>query len=127
MARYDEVWVEALVDGHRTDGDADASTSVVYVVTDTDEGKVAFNLHLDGEGVVAAGAGKLPRGVKPDITLTLKESVALDLWSGDRSRDAAFMAGDIKVEGAYEVWIDSLVALFEADEWNDSWARAAAG
>ena len=67
-------------------------------------------------------SGKLPRGQKPDITVTIKEPVLRSIWSGELARDAAFMAGDIKVEGAYQRWLDELVPLFSTGPWVDAWS-----
>ena len=91
------------------------------MVTETDEGKVPFHLQFDNESTEAT-AGKLPRGEKADVTVTAKEAVLAAIWSGDRNRDEAFMAGDIKVEGAYNQWLDVLVPLFAAPDWSKAWA-----
>ena len=127
MTRYDEDWVVALasaVDG--ADDDGTEALLLLYVVTDTEDGKVAFNLSFEGGRCVAAAAGKLPRGTKADVTVTAKESALAALWAGERSRDAAFMAGDLKIEGAYERWLDELVPRFGSAPWADAWAAAAA-
>lgn len=126
MGRYDQAWVDALV------GSAPAEPisglpddlRVLYVITDAPDGKFAFFLDL-ASGVVASGtAGRLPRGEKAGITVTIKEPILHQMWSGELGRDAAFMAGDIKVEGAYEVWLDVLVLAFENDAWSATWAGA---
>ena len=88
-----------------------------------EEGKAAFWLSDDGK-TFGALAGKLPRGEKADITITAKESVLLALWAGRRTRDEAFMAGDVKVEGAYAHWLDQVVPTFEAAPWSEAWATA---
>jgi putative sterol carrier protein len=127
MVRYDQDWCDgfaALVGAEQTT-DA-AAMRLLYVVSDTDEGKVAFNLDLLGGGVVTATVGKLPRGEKADVTVTVKEPVLLELWRGDRSRDAAFMRGDLKIEGAYHRWLDELVPLFQTDRWTAAWKGAEA-
>jgi putative sterol carrier protein len=98
---------------------------LVTVVTDTDEGKVAFTIDLVGGGVSTVTAGKPPRGEKPDVTVTVKESVILEIWSGARTRDAAFMRGDLKVEGAYERWLDEVVPLFQTPQCSVAWEAAA--
>lgn len=126
MARYDQDWCNAL--GQAVGSDALAEVEdmrLLYVVTDTEEGKVAFHLDLSGGGLGMATAGKLPRGEKADVTVTVKEPVVLELWRGERSRDAAFMRGDLKIEGAYDRWLDELVPLFQADPWTSAWAAAA--
>lgn len=126
MARYDQEWCDALASQVGPDALTDASEMrLLYVVSDTEEGKVAFNLDLSGGAVAAATAGKLPRGEKADVTVTAKEAVLLELWRGNRSRDAAFMRGDLKIEGAYERWLDELVPLFQADPWIAAWNSAA--
>ena len=127
MARYDDDWCAALAsavaDAPTIDG---TPMRVLYVVTDTDEGKAAFVVGTAPDGPITVTAGKLPRGEKADITVTLKEPVALELWTGGRTRDAAFMRGDVKVEGAYERWLDQLVPAFSGPEWSAAWEAAAA-
>lgn len=126
MARYDQGWCDALAAQVGAEQTTDAAAMrLLYVVSDTADGKVAFNLDLLGGGIAAATAGKLPRGEKADVTVTVKEAVLLELWRGDRSRDAAFMRGDLKIEGAYERWLDELVPLFQTDRWTAAWKGAA--
>jgi len=122
-ARYSQEWVDALVSkGGRSTVEA---LRLLYVVSDTEEGKVAF--HLDfADGMAAGTAGKLPRGEKADVTVTAKESALVKLWSGERSRDAAFMAGDLKIEGAYQRWLDELVPMFADGDWAAAWSSATA-
>lgn len=124
MSRFDQDWCNALAEqaGDATTQGDDAH--LLYVVTDTSEGKVAFHIGLVDGAVEHVTAGKLPRGEKADITITATEATLGGLWSGDRSRDSAFMAGDIKIEGAYAQWLDQLVPLFEAAPWRDAWASA---
>ncbi len=121
MTRFDQDWCNTLVEGVSSLGTA-GPLRLLYVITDTEEGKMAFSLRDDGTSITAT-AGKLPRGEKADITVTAKESVLVDIWSGTRSRDEAFMAGDIKIEGAYSRWLDELVATFEASPWASAWER----
>lgn len=120
-ARYGQEWVDELVGGGG--GSTAEALRLLYVVSDTVEGKVAF--HLDfADGAVAGTAGKLPRGEKADVTVTAKESALVELWSGERSRDAAFMAGDLKIEGAYQRWLDELVPMFSDGDWAAAWSNA---
>ena len=124
--RYDQAWVDAFVASVPAEPIAGLPDElrVLYVITDAPDGKFAFFLDL-ASGVVASGtAGRLPRGEKAGITVTVKEPILLQLWSGELSRDAAFMAGDIKIEGAYEVWLDQLVPAFENESWSATWAGA---
>lgn len=123
MSRYDADWCAALAGGVGTSSGLTAPIRILYVVTDTEEGKAAFWLSDDGK-TFGALAGKLPRGEKADITITAKESVLLALWAGRRTRDEAFMAGDVKVEGAYAHWLDQVVPTFEAAPWSEAWATA---
>ena len=126
MGRYEQDWCDDLAEAVGANAIDDvAPMSLLYVVTDTDEGKVAFNLALDGGAIVSASAGKLPRGTKPDVSVTAKEAVLLELWRGERTRDAAFMRGDLKIEGAYARWLDELVPLFQTDVWTAAWKGAA--
>ena len=123
---FDQEWCDALAAdvGAKSTLAANGELSMLFVVTDTEEGKVAFNLSDTGNELTVT-AGKLPRGVKADITITVKEPVINALWSGSRSRDEAFMAGDLKVEGAYARWLDEVVPAFESDPWVEAWSTAA--
>ena len=126
MARYDQAWCDDLAAS--VGGDPlleSAPMRVLYVISDTEEGKVAFHLELARGSVVSITAGKLPRGEKADVTVTAKEAVLLPLWQGDQWRDVSFMRGDLKIEGAYERWLDELVPLFEKDPWRSAWEDAA--
>ena len=126
MAMYDQDWCDALASAVGTTSTlADQGPlSMLFVVTDTEEGKVAFNLSDSGDELTVT-SGKLPRGVKADITITVKEPVAITLWAGTRNRDEAFMAGDIKVEGAYARWLDEVVPAFAASPWVEAWTSSA--
>lgn len=124
MDRYDQEWCDELLRAVGAGKGEQSEMSVLYVVTDTDDGKKAFNLSLDKGGVVAAAEGKLPRGTKADVTITAKEPVLHALWSGERTRDAAFMRGDLKIEGAYERWLDELVPLYSSEPWASAWAAS---
>jgi putative sterol carrier protein len=129
MARYDQAWCDRLVaDAGGAHEQSDKQMRVLYIVTDTEEGKVAFHLDFDADGATLTGAtsGKLQRGEKADITVTLKESVFVEIGEGTRSRDAAFMRGDLKIEGAYNRWLDGLVPLFETEPWATTWSAASA-
>ena len=121
MGRFDQEWCDALASAAGQSALPGELERLLYVVTDTEEGKVAFNLAIEAESLVAS-AGKFPRGVKADVTVTAKEAVLLDLWSGDRTRDQAFMAGDLKIEGDYARWLDHVVLAFESAPWADAWA-----
>ncbi len=125
MSRYDDAWVAALsAAASAADADGSAALLLLYVVTDTEEGKVAFNLTFEDGRCTGSEPGKLPRGTKADVTVTAKESVLLPVWAGERTRDAAFMAGDLKIEGAYERWLDELVPRFSTEPWQSAWAAA---
>lgn len=122
---YDQDWCDQLRSAVG-DATADAVTlRLLYVVTDTDEGKVAFNMDIENGAPTAVTTGKLPRGEKADVTVTIKDVVLRQLWSGEVTRDAAFMAGDIKIEGAYQRWLDELVPLFSSDPWATAWSASA--
>lgn len=120
---YDQTWCDALAE-RAADAAADGVDLVtLYVVNDTEDGKVAFHLELVGGKPSHVTAGRMPRGQKADVTITVKEPVLRELWTQERNRDAAFMAGDIKVEGAYHRWLDELVPLFETEPWKSAWAE----
>ncbi len=121
---YDQEWCDELLAGVSDASSDDVTLRLLYVVTDTEAGKVAFHIDLENGSPTAVTAGKLPRGEKADVTVTAKEAVLRGLWSGETSRDAAFMAGDLKIEGAYGRWIDQLVPLFADDPWARAWNTA---
>ncbi|MFT7476111.1 MAG: hypothetical protein ACI81L_003059 [Verrucomicrobiales bacterium] len=125
MARYDQDWCDSLAKAVGAEPVSEfAPLRLLCVVTDTDDGKVAFYIDLDGGAVVGATAGKLPRGEKAHVTVTAKEAVLIDIWAAKRTRDSAFMRGDLKIEGAYERWLDELVPMFSAAPWVDAWLAA---
>jgi len=123
-ARYDQVWVDGLVSSSASAPEKGyGAVRVLYVITDIegDAGKAAFHLDIDAGRAVGGATGKPSRAEAADVTVTAKEAIFLAVWSGARSRDAVFMAGDFKVEGAYERWIDELVPTFEAPAWSAAW------
>jgi hypothetical protein len=125
MARYDQDWCDSLAKAVGAEPVSEfAQLRLLYVVTDTAEGKVAFHIDLHGGAVVGATAGKLPRGEKADVTVTAKEAVLVDIWAAERTRDSAFMRGDLKIEGTYERWLDELVPVFGAAPWVGAWLAA---
>jgi len=127
VARYDQDWCDRLTAAVGAQNGDQAEMRLLYVITDTEDGKVAFHLDLAKGGIVCATHGRVPRGQdKADVTVTAKEPVARELWMGERTRDAAFMRGDLKIEGAYERWLDELVPLFSADPWASAWSAGAA-
>lgn len=124
MSRYDQQWCDSIAHASDSASADGVDVTVLYVVTDTEEGKVAFHLELENGSPRHITAGKLPRGQKADITVTIKEPVLASLWMGERTRDEAFMAGDIKVEGAYHRWLDEIVPTFESEPWLAAWRSA---
>ncbi|MGI9607613.1 MAG: SCP2 sterol-binding domain-containing protein [Acidimicrobiales bacterium] len=127
MTRYDQDWVDALVDGASVAAaTVHAPMRVLWIVTETDDGKHAFHIDLDGSRPVSGTAGRLPRGESAAVTVTAKESALLPLWRGERDLDTAFMAGDLKIEGSYERWLDELVPAFRSDPWAAAWVAAVA-
>ena len=124
MTRYDQEWVDALVDAGGTIEGLAEPLRLLFVVTDTADGKTAFFLDIDPDAGVTGSAGRLPRGVKADLTVTAKEAVLHRLWAGERSYDAAFMSGDLKVEGGYNVWLDELTPAFAVAPWFAAWRAA---
>ena len=124
MTGYDQSWCDALAERAASGAADDVDLVMLYVITDTEDGKVAFNLEVADGKPVHITAGRMPRGQKADITVTIKEPVLRAIWSQERTRDEAFMAGDIKVEGAYQRWLDELVPLFAAEAWQSAWSVA---
>lgn len=127
MSRFDEAWAEAVqraAIGVDPIASLDGVFRVLYVVTDTEHGKAAFHVEFADGAPTAVTAGKLPRGEQADVTVTAAESTFDELWRGGRTRDAAFMSGDVKIEGAYGDWLDSVVPAFERDDWRQVWESA---
>ena len=123
MTRFDQDWVDALAGAGGGIDELTEPMRLLFVVTDTSDGKAAFFLDLESD-TAAGTAGRLPRGEKANITVTAKESALEALWSGNRSYDAAFMSGDLKVEGAYERWLDVLTPAFGQSPWAHAWSAA---
>lgn len=121
MSRYSQSWCDSLREAVSDAVAEGVEVTLLYVVTDTSEGKVAFHLEIANGAAASVTEGKLPRGQKADVTITIKEPALVSLWDGSRMRDEAFMAGDIKVEGAYQVWLDQLVPLFQQQPWKTAW------
>ena len=126
MSRYDQAWVDALVAEAGPVEGLDDQCRILFVVTDTEDGKAAFFVDLTDGAVDSATSGRLPRGQTADITVTAKEAILLELWTGAQSYDAAFMRGDLKIEGAYECWLDQITPAFTTASWSAAWAEAAA-
>jgi len=126
--RYDQAWIDELVSSAASAPDTGhGAFRVLYVITDIegDADKAAFHLDIDVGRAVGGATGKPSRAEPAEVTVTAKEAVFVDVWAGARSRDAVFMAGDFKVEGAYERWIDELVPTFEEPDWSTAWLNAA--
>jgi len=124
VTNYEQPWCDALAaqaGGAAAEG---VDLVVLYVVTDTEDGKVAFHAELISGKPAQITAGRMPRGHKADVTVTVKEPILRSLWVGEVSRDSAFMAGDIKIEGAYPQWLDQLVPMFGDEPWRSAWASA---
>lgn len=126
MSRYDQTWVDALVADAGPIENLDAPCRLLFLITDTEDGKAAFFIDFADGAVESATSGRLPRGQRADITVTAKEAILLELWSGSRSYDAAFMSGDLKVEAAYERWLDQITPAFATSPWSAAWSEAAA-
>ncbi len=123
MTRFDQAWVDALVAAAGPIAGLADRCRLLFVVTGTADGKAAFFLDLDDRGV-SGRAGRLPRGEHADVTVTAEEKMLADLWMGRRVYDAAFMSGDLKVEGAYEIWLDRLTPAFAVPPWATAWSAA---
>ena len=126
MTRYDQDWADALASAAGPVAGLEGSVRILFVVTDTADGKAAFFVDLADGVVESATAGRLPRGEKADITVTAMEDKLLEIWRGERSHDAAFMRGDLKVEGAYADWLDRVTPAFAERPWSAAWGAAAA-
>lgn len=121
---FDDAWATSLSDALvKTDLAWEHDDLVVlFAMTNSDaevadaKGRLWFQIEVMSGQVTL---GKMKRGTKPAISVTLKEPTWAALWTGDRNYDEAFMSGDLKVEGAYHVWLDQLTPLFVGD-----WAAA---
>lgn len=125
MTRYDQDWADALAGVADPIAGLGGPVRLLFVVTDAADGKAAFFVDILDGVVESATSGRLPRGEKADITVTAKEEKLLEIWRGDRSYDAAFMSGDLKVEGAYADWLDRVTPAFAGPPWSEAWAAAA--
>ena len=110
LARYAEA-------GAGVPADPEATAVIQYLVEGLPGGKRWFFESVQGGQVTECRAG---RHADPTATVTWKADAALALVSGELSDDEGFMRGDTKVEGAYEVWLDTL------HPWRTSEARRSA-
>ncbi len=85
--------------------DPEATAVIQYLVEGLPGGKRWFYEEVRSGAVTECRAGRHP---DPLVTVTWKADAALAVTGGSLSDDEAYMRGDTKVEGAYEVWLDTL-------------------
>jgi len=81
-------------------GDVDAV--VQYAVSANPEGKVTFHAVIEAGVVIELVAGK---ATDPIAKISCSFDTFEALVAGDKSTDAAFMDGSIKVEGNHKIWL----------------------
>lgn len=109
-------WMDAVIaeaGSVRVDEPSEGATLVIQtVVTDGPRGDVAFHLSIDGTNL----AVRRGHAVQPTVSFTQHFAVAVDVASGRRSAQEAFMAGDIRVGGDATALIEhrSSLGTFDA-------------
>jgi hypothetical protein len=103
MEIFGDEWLAAATDALSALPEIDGVSAVVdYVIAGAPSGKVIIGVTVDNGRPTAVAAGK---SADPDVVVSLKYAVALEILAGDLSGDAAFMNGALKVEGAHEQWM----------------------
>ncbi len=103
----DEFLARYAAAGAEFPGDPEASVVIQYLVEGLPGGKRWFYETVVDGRVETCLAG---RHAEPTSTVTWKADAAVALARGDVTDDVAYMRGDTKVEGEYQVWLDDLDA-----------------
>ncbi len=109
----DEFLARYAASGGALPPDPEATVVIQYLVEGLPAGKRWFYEDVRAGQVAECRAGRHPA---PLVTVTWKADAALAVNGGELSDDEAFMRGDTKVEGAYEVWLDVLHPWRTGDE-----------
>tara|TARA_B110000014_G_C19934045_1_gene483267 strand:+ start:201 stop:581 length:381 start_codon:yes stop_codon:yes gene_type:complete len=88
-----------------------ASISCQHEISETPEGKIRFYAIWEDGVLSEADTGKMDN---PDCILQAKYEDALDILHGRNKAEAAFMQGDLKVDGNYKK------LLVDLHEWRGS-------
>jgi hypothetical protein len=108
-----EEWLTAAgVEGSGACGPPTLTGSVVVEVTGGADGDMVAHVAFDGGCLVGSGVGTVP---SPDVTLTLTDTDARDVLSGQLDLAVAFMQGRMKVAGAMALLLDLLVLAVSDD------------
>ena len=103
MEVFDDEWIAAASAALAQLPEVDGASAVVdCVVAGGPSGKVTIGVVVDDGRVTAMQTGK---STDPDLVISFKYDVALQLLNGEMSSDAGFMNGAIKVEGAHARWM----------------------
>jgi len=117
-----EEWLTAAAhEGSGATGPPTLTASVVVELTGGDEGDTVVYAVFDAGCMVGSGAGTVP---SPDVTLTLTDTDARAVLSGELGLSVAFMQGRMKVAGDMAPLVD-LLALAATDDVQARRARLA--
>ncbi len=95
-----------------------ASVSCQHEISGTPEGKVRFyTVWIDGV-LSDVAKGKLD---DPDCLISAKYENAKEILSGVNTAEAAFMQGDLKVEGDYKKFLIDLHGWRQSPEYKKLW------
>ena len=116
MDIFDEAWLAAATAALGELPPVDGADAVIdYVIAGSPSGKATIGVAVEGGRVTAMQAGK---SADPDLVISLKYDVALEILSGEMTSDAGYMNGALKVEGAHKRWMldlrDVRIAAIEA-------------
>ena len=112
-------WVESLrILGSALPEVCGASISCPHEISGTPDGKIRFYIVWE-DGVLAdADKGKLDN---PDCVILAKYEHARDLFNGGNKVEAAFMQGDLKVEGNYRKFLIDLHGWRQSAPYKKLW------
>ena len=95
-----------------------ASISCQHEISGTPEGKIRFYTIWDDGVLSEVDTGKLDN---PDCILLAKYEHALDILHGRNKAGAAFMQGDLKVDGDYKKLLVDLHEWRRSAEYRKLW------
>jgi predicted lipid carrier protein YhbT len=114
-------WVAALAAAGAEATAPDGVRLVLQQVVSEPEGaEVAYAIRV-GDGAIRVEAGRVPDA---DVTFTQDRATATAIARGERSAQAAFLAGDLQVGGDLSLVLDAARALADL---GDAFASARAG
>ncbi len=102
MQFLSDEWIEAMDAAGAPTGEAEAAVVIEQTVKGGPEGPRTFHVSI-GDGSVRFAAGP---AAEATVTFTQDYDTAGTIARGERSAQAAFMSGDLKIGGAVRVLLD---------------------